>query len=233
VSVFGFTELLLKRPVPEGRKRDVLETIHRQASLLITMINDLLDLARIEARQGRDLQLTRVRLADLVRDTVERIGGAAGGHELRLSLDPAHAENLLHLDAAKASQALTNVLSNAFKYSAPGSTVELGSRLGEGRVGLVVTDQGIGMAPEQLARVFERFYRADPSGNVPGTGLGMCLVKEIVELQGGAVELTSQPGQGTTVTLWWPLGTDANPHADIPSAPALPDARQPSAVTTL
>jgi PAS domain-containing protein len=66
-------------------------------------------------------------------------------------------------------------------------------------------DQGIGMSPEQLAGVFERFYRADPSGNIPGTGLGMSLVKEIVELQGGRVEVLSQLGSGTTVTLWLPL----------------------------
>ncbi|WP_368773710.1 sensor histidine kinase, partial [Escherichia coli] len=66
VSVFGFTELLLQRPVPEGRRRDVLETIHRQASLLITMINDLLDLARIESRQGRDLRRESVPLGELV-----------------------------------------------------------------------------------------------------------------------------------------------------------------------
>jgi PAS domain S-box-containing protein len=66
-------------------------------------------------------------------------------------------------------------------------------------------DQGIGMSPEQLARVFERFYRTDPSGNIPGTGLGMSLVKEIVELQGGRVKVLSQLDSGTTVTLWLPL----------------------------
>lgn len=72
-----------------------------------------------------------------------------------------------------------------------------------------VTDHGIGMSPEQLARIFERFYRADPSGSIPGTGLGMSLVKEIVELQGGRVDIASTPGRGTTVTLWLPLARDS------------------------
>jgi signal transduction histidine kinase len=67
-----------------------------------------------------------------------------------------------------------------------------------------VQDQGIGMTPDQLERVFERFYRADPSGTVPGTGLGMTLVKEIVETMKGTVAVESTPGQGTTVTLWLP-----------------------------
>jgi signal transduction histidine kinase len=71
--------------------------------------------------------------------------------------------------------------------------------------GLRVSDQGIGMTESQLSRVFERFFRADPSGTILGTGLGMCLVKELIELQGGEVEVQSQIGQGTQVTLWLPL----------------------------
>ena len=70
-----------------------------------------------------------------------------------------------------------------------------------------VRDQGIGMSPAQLERAFERFYRADPSGNIPGTGLGLCLVKEIVELLGGRIELESAPGQGTCARVWIPAAT--------------------------
>jgi signal transduction histidine kinase len=97
---------------------------------------------------------------------------------------------------------------------------------GEPAVGLRVTDQGLGMTPEQLARVFERFYRADPSGNIPGTGLGMSLVKEIVELQGGQVELQSEAGVGTAVTLWLPLLDSPAPG----QWPALPTPEQKAEV---
>ncbi|MFY7940211.1 MAG: sensor histidine kinase, partial [Burkholderiaceae bacterium] len=75
----------------------------------------------------------------------------------------------------------------------------------DAKLGVSVTDQGIGMTPEQQARLFERFFRADPSGNIPGTGLGMCLVKEIMGLHGGSIDVQSQIGAGTTITLWFPL----------------------------
>lgn len=209
VSVYGFTELLLRRPVPDEKRRDMLETIHRQASLLINMVNELLDLARIEARQGKDLRFEPCRLDSLL---TQAVGPMAidGGHELKL--DVAHGDCTLSLDPEKTIRALTNVLSNAMKYSPAGSTISVTTHGGELRglpaVGVRVSDQGIGMSPEQLARVFERFYRADPSGNVPGTGLGMCLVKEIVELQGGHVEVQSALGEGTRVTLWLPLAPE-------------------------
>lgn len=207
VSIFGFTELLLHRPVGEAARRDVLETVHRQASLLIKMINELLDLARIEARQGKDLQREPHALSALVADTAQRLNLAGGPQRIRLEL--AHGALEVLVDAGKTSQALTNVLSNAVKYSPAGGEILVRTLLapvnGTAAVGVQVSDRGIGMTPEQLGRVFERFYRADPSGNIPGTGLGMSLVKEIVELQGGRVDITSQPGQGTTVTLWLPL----------------------------
>jgi len=112
------------------------------------------------------------------------------------------------VDQRKIQQALLNILSNAYKYSPAGGPVRL-TLLNEAasepsRVGVQFTDHGLGMTPDQLARVFERFYRADASGNIPGTGLGMCVVKEIVELHGGEVEVASTQGVGTTVTVWIP-----------------------------
>jgi signal transduction histidine kinase len=102
------------------------------------------------------------------------------------------------------------VLSNAYKYSPDGGAVALeltrtaveanSSR----RIGIRISDHGIGMNAMQLARVCERFYRADTSGKIPGTGLGMSIVKEIIELHHGELALESQPGQGTAVTLWLP-----------------------------
>jgi len=215
VSVHGFTELLLNRPMSAERQRDALQTIHRQSSLLIRMVNELLDLARIESRQGKDLQREPLRLDELVRDSVAVLRGTLGSdahHQVRVELP--HGRARLLLDAAKTAQALTNVLSNAVKYSPQGGQIRVssidGMVDGHPAVGLQVSDPGIGMTPEQVARAFERFYRADPSGNIPGTGLGMSLVKEIVELQGGRVGIESQHGKGTTVTLWFPV-PDASP----------------------
>jgi PAS domain S-box-containing protein len=207
VSVFGFTELLLNRPVSEVHRRDMLQTMHRQASLLINMVNELLDLARIEARQGKDLKREACRLDSLVNQAVGPLRVAKGLH--RFELDVPHGDQVLWVDPEKTHRALINVLGNAVKYTPQGGTIHVSTRSGtlrgEPAVGLSVADPGIGMSAEQASRVFERFYRADPSGNIPGTGLGMSLVKEIVELQGGRVDLVSAPGQGTRVTLWFAL----------------------------
>ena len=206
VSVFGFTELLLNRPVNEERRRDMLETIHRHALLLINMVNELLDLARIEARQGKDLKPRLCDLSTLVRQAVDSMMVKGDARSVQVALEHHDAELLL--DPDKTLRALTNVLSNAYKYSPAGGDITVRTVDGEvgGRpmVGVTVRDQGIGMSPVECQRVFERFYRADPSGNIPGTGLGMSLVKEIVELQGGSVDLDSAPGQGTAVTMWFP-----------------------------
>ncbi|MET0335733.1 MAG: sensor histidine kinase, partial [Rhizobacter sp.] len=106
-----------------------------------------------------------------------------------------------------------NVLSNAIKYSPDGGQIVVDTLAGTVRempaVGVRVRDYGIGMSPAQKARVFERFYRADPSGSIPGTGLGMSLVKEIVELHGGRVEIETELGCGTAVTMWYPLAREA------------------------
>jgi signal transduction histidine kinase len=211
VSIFGFTELLLSRDMPAERRQDVLSTIHRQSSLLIKMVNELLDLARIEARQGKDLLRVPVRLGALVVQCIQAMQGTHAGHRLSYQ-DASDAPELL-LDLDKTSQAVTNILSNAVKYSPDGSTVHVSlvhrSQPGRTALGVQVADQGMGMTSEQTARAFERFYRADPSGNIPGTGLGMSLVKEIVHLQGGDVEIHSEIGRGTVVTLWFPLPATA------------------------
>jgi signal transduction histidine kinase len=213
VSVFGFTELLLNRPVGELQRREMLHTIHRQSGLLITMVNELLDLARIEARQGKDLHRAAHALGPLVGLAVD--GQAAREDGRAVTLDLRHADAVVSVDAEKLHRVMNNVLSNAFKYSPAGGEVRLDTLDGEldGRpaVGVRVRDQGIGMTPGELSRVFDRFYRADPSGHIPGTGLGMSLVREIMTLHGGRIDLQSTPGQGTTVTLWWPLAEVLQP----------------------
>ena len=225
VSVYGFTELLLNRPVTEVQRRDMLETIHRQSKMLIHMINEMLDLARIEAGQDKNLTRTPCRLGPLI-DQAVALFEQPGSIEQRLQVNLLHAETLLVVDADHILRALTNVLSNAYKYSPNGGVVTVdtleGTLRGDSALGLRVTDHGIGMTAEQQARVCERFYRADTSGHIPGTGLGMSLVKEIVELHGGRVEVCSQVGSGTAVTLWFPLGSPL--PTPLPTPLMAPDA---------
>jgi signal transduction histidine kinase len=157
-SIYGFVELLMMRQATPQRQSEMLAKIHRQASLMIHIINELLDLARIEARRGKDFMLETVELdllvAGVLRDfkppqqraTPACTSGVAGQR--------------VCVDRYKLHQALNNVLSNAYKYSPGGGEVAVHLRTGEGAtahlVGIEVSDRGIGMTPEQLSRVSER-----------------------------------------------------------------------------
>lgn len=206
VSIFGFTELLLKRKFSEERRLDMLETIHRQSGLLVKMINELLDLARIESRRGLDMHIEAQPLRELVQSSVKGLMRPDTERQVMLGDVP---DVLVMIDPEKMQLAMNNLLTNAFKYSPNGGVVSLAARLDrEGAVPFVVIDiqdRGMGMTPDQLARAFERFYRADASGNIPGTGLGLSMVKEIAELHNGKIELSSQAGEGTTASLWMPV----------------------------
>lgn len=217
-SIYGFTELLLQTDLDPEDRQDFLETIYKQSELMIAIINELLDLARIEARRGKDFKIERINLCDLLDEVVTGF------------MPPTHRQLPLKVlclpdeviwikgDRNKLRQAVGNVLSNAYKYSPDGGQVELeltrAAAQGNSppRIGIRISDHGIGMNAMQLARVCERFYRADTSGKIPGTGLGMSIVKEIIELHHGELKLVSQPKQGTAVTLWLPMASEVGPQ---------------------
>ncbi len=223
-NIYGFAELMMSRKLSPARQADIIATVHRQTGLMISIVNELLDLARIEARRGKDFNVERLDLCALVGEVVHdfKPPQERPGPVMQLPARPLH----VRVDRSKLAQALGNVLSNAYKYSPAGGEVRLALRLDDGtaagatsRVGLVVSDRGIGMTPQQLARVSERFYRADTSGSIPGTGLGMSIVKEIIELLGGTLELASEFGRGTEVTLWLPLAWVSSETGQAPGAP--------------
>jgi len=207
-SVHGFAELLVSREFDAETRRTIARTIHRQSSLLVQMVNELLDLARIDSGRGRDFVMEVQPLSPILKETAA---------SLLIPDDPRHVDLVaaagdalqVNVDASKLRLAITNVIANAFKYSRGKGAIRawLPTRTSFGRpqVGICVQDEGVGMTAEQLGHIFDRFYRADPSGDVQGTGLGMTLVKEIVEAMQGSVEVNSEFGRGTTVTLWLPV----------------------------
>ena len=209
-SVFGFSELLMTQTLDAATQRELIDTIHRNAVLITSIINELLDLARIEARRGKDFIFEPLNVRELAVQTVANYLPPDGRDAPLLDL-PAQAL-WMRADSNKMKQALSNVISNAYKYSPKGGAVRIALALpgnDTNEIGLRVIDQGLGMKPEQVARVCERFYRADSSGNIPGTGLGMSIVSEILALHGGRVEITSALGVGTEVTLWIPAAAAA------------------------
>jgi PAS domain S-box-containing protein len=209
-SVMGFSELLITNDYPQEKIKFVAETINRQSQNLKHLVDDLLDIARIEARSNGVLNLEEGTARKLISECCDFIKGSDNRCQLIFDADASVWPRIM-FDEYKLKQALINILSNAFKYSKPGGivivdTLILNAEHGDTNwFGIRVSDQGIGMSQEQLAHVGEKFYRADNTGSIPGTGLGMALTSEIVSLHNGHLDITSQLGQGTQVTLWIPL----------------------------
>jgi signal transduction histidine kinase len=208
-SIFGYSELLLTRKFSDEQQHNIYQVIHKQAALVSEILNELLDLQRIESRRGKDFIFTTLNVRDLIGETVAmfKVPDGRAAPVISVSVD----SGFIKADRSKMIQVINNVLSNAYKYSPNGGAVLIevidhADSTNSSFIGIKIQDHGLGMTPEQLARVCERFYRADTSGAVPGTGLGMSIVKEIVELHNGYVDIASQHGAGTTVTLWLPVG---------------------------
>ncbi|MEI7429310.1 MAG: PAS domain-containing protein, partial [Betaproteobacteria bacterium] len=220
-SIYGFAELLLAQDFDEDTRNELLSIIHKQSKLMASILNELLDLARIEERRGKDFVFKATDVQALVNEVVSQFK-LPEGRSLPTLLIPADTLYIM-ADRKKAQQAILNVLSNAYKYSPEGGEVSITierndvSALSDGvsrplpdMVIIRILDHGMGMTAEQLERVYERFYRADSSGSILGTGLGMSITKEIINLHHGVIEMTSQIGQGTVVTLKFPVAHSAD-----------------------
>jgi PAS domain S-box-containing protein len=206
-SIYGYSELLSTADFNVEHVREFAGTIHAQAETLVGLVNELLDLSRIEARGGRAFDFSDRPLIEIVRGAVDEL--LVANDPRKIDADYGTRSIWVSADKDRLKQAVTNVLSNAYKYSFGKGRIALDivTRQGETReeVGVRVVDEGVGMDEEQLTHVFERFWRADRSGRVPGTGLGMSLVKETLAHHRGAVEIRSTPGAGTEVVLWLPV----------------------------
>src|SRR5213080_4817173 len=213
-SVIGFSEMLMTGEVEgaslSGTQRDYLETISRNGRHLLQLINELLDLSKIAA--GRmDLRLEPVPLDALLREAADSVHAQLEARRHRLALEPAPDAVTVTADRGRVLQILLNLLSNAIKFTPEGGQVTLAARLeGGGRqVRVAVSDTGIGIAPEDQAKLFQEFVQLDaaPSRRYEGTGLGLALSKRLVELHGGAIGVESALGKGST--FWFTL-----PRAD-------------------
>jgi PAS domain S-box-containing protein len=191
--------------------RDGLAVIGEEADRLAGQIADLLEVSRLHA-DGLRLELTEWLLPPLVTQLVERFAGQAGeqfSFELRFPDDlPA-----IHADYERTRTVLENLISNAIKYSPEGGVIRIAGRANGDHAIVSVADQGIGIAPEEHGRIFQRFYRVDNRlrREAQGAGLGLFLSKAIVEAQGGRMWVDSQPGRGARFSFTLPLATPRLP----------------------
>ncbi|WP_047541281.1 ATP-binding protein [Methylotenera versatilis] len=205
-SIFGFSNLLIKRDFNPAQSKEILENIFRQATRMTKLINDLLDLARIEAIGKLSFITETIDVASLIDTALQ---------EFKIITDKRVVE-FQHPDKAlpitgnfdKLIQVLLNLLTNAHKYSFPDKVIKitiLESTLeGHDYVGFCILDAGIGMTRSDLNKLFEPFFRSASTSGIPGTGLGMRIVKEIIELHNGKIEVESELNIGTTVTCLLP-----------------------------
>lgn len=202
-SIRGFCELLMRRLGQEHQSS--LEVIHRQSIAMEEIVSDLLDLARVEAEIGHDYLLQVRELGPILSRAV---GDFSPSTERQIIARIEDHLPKVRVDQKKVVQVVNNLLSNADKYSPEGSPVEIESTIeqldGRRWIGFRVKDFGIGMSADEQSKLFRRFFRANPTGPIRGTGLGMALVREIVDQHRGRIDVVSVPERGSTFTVLFP-----------------------------
>ncbi|HEY7018178.1 MAG TPA: GAF domain-containing sensor histidine kinase [Gaiellaceae bacterium] len=203
-SVIGYVRALLEGHAGElsDEQTRLLKVVDRNASRLVTVVSDLLLVAQADA--GRlTLELGQLELAGLAEQRLAAAEPQASQAGVELSLD-ASAAPLVRGDQLRLGQVLDNLVSNAIKFSETGGRVTVRVRTEADGALVEVADDGVGIPVEEQEQLFERFFRASSGGGVPGSGLGLSVVKTLVELHGGTIELESAEGAGTTVRVRLP-----------------------------
>jgi PAS domain S-box-containing protein len=199
-AIIGYSEFIYTNAADPALVADDAAVIHREASRLNRMVDDVLLIDRVDARQ-MTLVLKPVDPNAIVREVVETFRPLTEHHELTIDLDPDARQ--VDGDFDRLSQALTNLVSNAIKYAPDGGAIAIATRNQGDDVVISVRDSGIGIAAEDVERIFERFERVETgiAGRIAGTGLGLSIVREIANLHGGRVWTESAPGVGSTFFL--------------------------------
>ena len=202
--VLGFSELLEQDTSLAPKHREYLEIIVEKAWILQRLIDDLLDLGRVESGKLVHLEKERCDLRAVLTRVLGDFRMTCSNHRFE-SFPPEHAVELL-ADPLRLAQVMENLLGNAVKFSPPGSLIRVTCEIRPETVQVTVEDEGMGMNPEETERVFEKFYRVDASSTgKPGLGLGLSLVRNIIEAHGGEIRVESAPGQGTRIVFSLPL----------------------------
>ncbi len=208
-AILGFTNQLLRAQGSTPRQREVLGIISRSANHLLELINNVLDMSRIEARQD-EAERKPFSVRELLRDTVELLAKRAEQKGLALTLDVADdVPQSVTGDALKLRQIVINLVGNAIKFS-PSGTVALSLTRLDGQDGtspwlrLTVSDHGPGIAPEFQKAIFEPFRKLDPDGSIEGSGLGLSIARQLATVLGGRISVASEPGHGACFSVVWP-----------------------------
>ena len=212
-AVIGLTDMLVTNAARFGteKAKEPLQRVHRAGTHLLGLINQVLDLSKIEAGK-LELNPQTVQLLPLIKDVISTAEQLAGQNKNRLVVDAQENLGALTIDPMRLRQILLNLLSNACKFTKAGE-VKLAARKGSNGsnfVAFAVSDTGIGMTPEQQAKVFEEFSQADATTaqKFGGTGLGLAITRKLARMMGGDVTVTSEPGKGSIFTVRLPVALE-------------------------
>ncbi len=207
-AILGFSEIIRSEALGKlgaVEYREYASDIYTSGAHLLALINDLLDLAKVESGMV-DLREDWIDPGEMIGDCARIIRKIEAAHGIQIKADPEPDLPRLRADKRKVNQILMNILSNAVKFTPPGKSVTVAAFVEDGSVVFEVTDEGIGIAPDDIARVVEPFIQIDSALNrtYQGTGLGLPLCKQLTDLHGGSFEIKSVLNQGTTVRVTMP-----------------------------
>ena len=207
-SIKGYIDLILQGAVGEVNQgqRHFLGISKSNVDRLSELISDLLDTARIDAGRVK-LEPESVQIAELVNGVCESIGGTVRERELALIVEEAPPLPVIQADRNRIIQVVTNLLSNAYRYTPPGGEIRVSMGLDETNLWVSVADTGIGIAVHEREKIFESFYRTNQElvSQQTGTGLGLPIVKSLVEMHGGTITLETELGVGSTFSFTLPI----------------------------
>jgi len=206
-TLLGYSELLLTRSLSETQKKEFLGFINEESIRLSKIVDDLLDISRIESQKDFPFVMKPVQLAEVLEKNIKFFSGPEIGH--RIVTDIEKDLPLVNADPEKLGQIIKNLLDNAIKYSAGGDIV-CKAFVEDNMVCISIRDQGIGISQDDLPRIFDKFYRVErqETARITGTGLGLSIAKYIVESYNGKIDVKSELGKGTTISFGFPVFKD-------------------------
>jgi len=203
-AIKGYAEALLDDADDADAREKFLDIIHRHATRMERLVKDLLRLARLDAGQEA-VELVPCDVDGLLRGIANDFEALAAQKQQSIAARVAPEATTIVTDAAKLHDIARNLIENAVNYTPDGGAIEVQAAVANGQFQLTVADTGRGIAPDDLGRVFERFYRVDKSRTTPGTGLGLSIVKHLVHVLDGEVTASNQSGGGALFTVTLPL----------------------------
>ncbi|MCQ6559497.1 sensor histidine kinase [Paenibacillus mendelii] len=203
-SINGFLTAMMDGAIPPEREKHYMEMMKESSDRMMKLVGDLLDMARIEAGQFR-LEKVRFNITEQIRKTIARMEPQFVQHQIAVDLDSPEEDLYTVADPDRIDQVLANLLQNAVFYSPAGSGVRVSIKEHNGSTVIAVSDQGIGMTQEELERIWDRFYKGDKARSRKlGTGIGLSIVKHILDRHDAAIRIESEVGRGTVFTITLP-----------------------------